>query len=270
MPQRLIATAQHNRLACITVALLSILNTGCSLLSAPEPTTRSERALQYERVLLSDIPGQREAALRFFSATDDQGGQYRAWLQALRRADNETERRGAANQLMQLAQALDEPEYLFVAAANLWVLSDASEPQQRAQYADLMRTQARTWRDHAVMAALLGEPARLLQQLQTFEQLSVADRARSADSQTLGFLYWRAGWLTQEAEYALQALAYYRLSSDFNGVVDALFLAAQLSGDPATAQQLAQRALLAADNAGLEDKSQVIARWLEDHGISAP
>lgn len=239
-----------------------LVGSGCSVLSSPEPPTRSERALHYERVLASDIPGQRAAALRFFAATDDQGGQYRAWLQALRRAETDAERQAAAQQLMQLAQALDEPEYVFVAAANLWVLTEPAAAAQRARYADLMREYARTWRDEAVTAALLGEQASLLKQLQTIEHLSVAKRARAADSQTLGFLYWRAAWLTRDPGYALQALAYYRLGSDFNGVVDALFLAAQLSTDPEAALRLAQRAQLAASNAGLHAKHESITRWL--------
>lgn len=237
------------------LAVCLLFMVGCASTKAPKIPEHKELmddSLEWS-LIDGDVAGKSviEQALHYYQALDDRQGQWQANLALARWHLARDDRAAAANYgQAALAIARDLPLSKYRCGAALFV-GQLQQDKQLFQYA---LDNADTPLQKALALSLLED----------FEGSSkwfgkIHDQ-RFADEK--GFLLYRYGKANASITHLQQALARYRYAGNALGVVDSLFLLAQLSADPDRARGLGQRALKSAQAQRDQRRVAAIENWL--------
>lgn len=193
-------------------------------------------------------------ALSYYKQIDDRPGQWQANISLANWHIAQHEKIKAlpfARRALGLAEKLNDRSMKFTSSIQLGLLTEAPPLYLQAlnnAQTDLQRALALTF-------------------LKRYEEAKkIFPRPHSDQNpDELGFLYYHYGKHRKELPYVLLALDNYRNADYVYGVIDSLFLAAQLAEKPATASDFAERALLAAESAKDEMRTRAIQAWINMH-----
>jgi hypothetical protein len=191
-------------------------------------------------------------ALSYYELVDDRPGQWQANLSLANWHLTQGEDAKAepyARQGYELAEKLNDRAMIYHSSVQLGrLVNDSSYYQQALNSAEgsLQKAVALT----------------LLERYEEAESL-FGGIDSTQESEQLGFLYYRYGKHRRMLSYVLLALESYRRADNISGIIDSLFLAAQLATSESMAIDYAQRALLSANRAGSEVRRDAIQHWID-------
>ncbi len=247
-----------NRSLCSTIALVTLT----SIPVACSHTEPLQRSVRYQNAVIhlqrgSDSTdaasyGQATRALSYFEQIDDRAGQWRAnvrlanWHLAKLESDTAIP---YAREAYRLAERLGESPMLFVSSLQLGSVTN----------------------DDKLMAGAYAHAQSPLQKALALTYIKKFDRAEAYLAELdgdrnpgdVGFLYYQVGKHKGELADVLTAQRYYRLADNVLGVIDSLFLAAQLA-DGESAADFAARAVRAARSAGYQTRAAAIQQWIDE------
>lgn len=202
-----------------------------------------------------DVGSELAAALQLYEQLDDLRGQWQAnfrlasWHMA---RNDRTAALPFSRRAMALALRLQDDSRQFASLIQLGQLTD------QATLFDQAARCARTDTELALAWTLMQrypDAAALFKPLNAHEQPEI-----------FGFMYYQYGKHTGDIESVLAALTLYRQAGNVYGVVDSLFLAAQVAPQITDAIDYAERALRAAEHLPDEARSRFIQAWLTAAG----
>ena len=244
----------------VTGLLSTLLITACASVDQPvTPRLQQQQAnLQtYHQMLLNPTSstGQLQRALIFFQSTDNLAAQWHAHhLLASRYLDQPPIALDHARQAWQLAQQLAQAPLQYASSVQMGMLTSDHKYYTQAL------AQALTPVDKALALMLLGDYQQSAALFLEMEPTSAPER--------MAFLYYQYGKHTSQQAAVMRALALYQSLGDVSGIIDSLYLAAQLEPEQEQAGFFARRALGAAQAVEDGQRTQVIESWLAEHAPS--
>jgi len=216
------------------------------------------RALLKDPLALATDSGLRglETALAYFEQIDEADGQWRANKAV---ADWYINNRQTARALpyasrgLVIAHQLSSPEYIYASAVQLGQLSESET------YYSLALNHAQSDKEKALALTLL-------QRFDAAESTILRAVDAEPGSET-AFIYYHIGKYQRNLGYVLKARQYYQYADNIFGVIDSLFLAAQISESQQAAMRardFAERALRAAKHSESKARIAAITKWLSD------
>jgi len=200
--------------------------------------------------------GRLHAALAYFEKVDDLEGQWQAnytlanWYMGQQRP---TEAQSSAKAAMSLATRLQRADYIYASAIQNGQLN--ANP---GHYAAAL--------NHASGPAQTLIAQILLQDFSAANSLLMAQKV-TGSANDLGFIYYHVGKHNKDPDQLMVAREHYQRADNVYGVIDSLFLAAQLTYPerPQQAIDYAQRALRAAAHIDNQRRKASISQWIADH-----
>ena len=242
------------RLCCWTLGLL--LLSGCSLTKAPKVPEHKELtddSLEWS-LIDGDVAGKNviQQALQYYRALDDRPGQWEANL-ALARWHLARGDIAAASEFGRSALAIGKqlPNSKYRCSAALFV----GQLQGDVELYHYALKNAESPLHKALALSLLDQYEASAKQFGRINDLRYADEK--------GFLLYRYGKAKSSTKHLEQALELYQYAGNALGVVDSLYLLAQLSPSPAAAKGYGVRALHSAKAQQDQRRVKAIQSWLE-------
>lgn len=197
-----------------------------------------------------------ETALVYFEQIDEAEGQWRA-NKAI--ADWHIKHHQTATALpyasrgLAIAKQLSRPEYIYASAVQVGQLNDSET------YFSVALNHAQSDKEKALALTLL-------QRFDAAESAILSSVDADYGSET-AYIYYHIGKYQRNLGYLLKARQHYQYADNTFGVIDSLFLAAQISEaqqDTERARDFAERALRAAKHSESKARISAITKWLSD------